>query len=241
MKDDHIQARKINFLSLEAVKASEMTTDDWEEVYNKKDPWKYLRSYNERIRNQILIDLVKWSARTRGLDIACGEGTLTKSLSPFIKSIEACDISERALEIARQSNSAENISYSQFDLKNLGKIQNTYDFILCAEIITFLSPVQIDEFFKNVSNKLEPGGIFILTTRSDEFSFFTFDVFLAYLQSKFTVVNVVPVWRPEKAKHRFAKRLFSIFEPWANNIYKAWLTSMHPKNCGMNAYVCINK
>lgn len=216
------------------------TKESWEKFYKKENPWGYVDDFNDRIRNQIIINLVRWSKWERGLDIACGEGSVTKAISPYIREIKAFDISERAVESAKRTHAAENIEYFQKDIKEFsGDNLKNFDFILCAEVIYYLEPVVIQRFLTEVKKSLTPNGEFILTTRTDYW--FSFEDLLSMLQEYFTVTDIVPVWRPDKLFYKAAKRLFSIFSPALDRVYRSWILSQDPTKPGMCAYVMIKK
>lgn len=202
----------LKFLRLnEWKRRKKMMRSDWEELYSRSDPWGYLGSYNERIRNSIIAEFVKWSRPGRGLDMACGEGTLTKVLAKYVNSLQAFDISERAIAMAKSYNSEPNIQYFQNDIKDFTADSSDFDFILCAEVIYYLNPKEIDKLFFTVDKALQPWGYFILTTRIN--SWFSFDDFTEIIQHHFTVIAIIPVWRPEKLIYKAWKRAMSIFSP----------------------------
>jgi SAM-dependent methyltransferase len=211
----------------------------WERWYKKENPGGYVGKYNDRIRNQILINLIRWSKLEKGLDMACGEGSVTRALAPYIKSIKAFDISARAIESAKKNYAAGNIEYFQKDIKDFSSEIGNFDFILCAEVLYHLEPREIEKVFAEVKKSLAKGGYFILTTRTD--FWFGFNDFMGILQEYFTVITIVPVWRPDKIYYKAIKRLFSIFSPVLDRIYRSWILGIDCTKPGMCAYVCINK
>jgi len=226
---------KENFLSLKSNLTQ--TAEGWEKFYSKPNPWGYVGDFNDRIRNQIIINLVRWSKRKKALDIACGEGSLTKALSPYVKSIKAFDISSRAIESAKKNYAAENIEYFQQDMKEFSSKMGTFDLITCAEVIYYLKPQEIEKVLAEVQKSLAEGGYFVLTTRTDYW--FGFDEFVELLQQYFTIVTIVPVWRPDNLFYKAVKRAFSIFSPFLDRVYRSWLLSIDPRKPGMCAYVCM--
>jgi SAM-dependent methyltransferase len=124
-------------------------------------------------------------------------------------------------------------------MKEFSSEMGTFDFILCAEVIYYLNPQEIDRLLIEVGKSLAPGGYFILTTRTDYW--FGFDDFVDMLQERFKVITIVPVWRPDTIFYKAVKRTFSVFSPVLDRVYKGWLLTIDPKKPGMCAYVCINK
>src|SRR6478736_9490863 len=121
-----------NFLSLKQNLGK--TAEGWEEWYVKENPWGApVGDFNDRIRRQIITNLIRWSKKEKALDMACGEGSLTNTLSLYVKSVKAFDISSRAVEHARKRHPAENIEYFQLDIKDFSSKMGTFDLIMCAE------------------------------------------------------------------------------------------------------------
>lgn len=226
------------FLSLKP-KIDRHSAEAWEKWYQKENPGGYVGTFNDRIRNQILINLVRWSKRERGLDLACGEGSLTQALSPFIKSIKAFDISAGAIASAKKNYPAPNVEYFQQDMRDFSSNIGTFDFILCAEAIYHLEPSEIENVLIEIEKSLEQGGYFILTTRTD--FWFGLNEFIEVFQKYFTIITIIPVWRPESAFYRAIKRLFSFFSPALDRVYRSWILGIDPTKPGMCAYVAIKK
>ena len=202
----------------------------WEQWYSIDNPSKYVGRYNDKIRNQILINLVRWSKRERGLDMACGEGSLTHALAPHVKSMKAFDISANAIQSARRKYPAANVDYFQMDMKDFSSEVGSFDFIMCAEVIYHLQPHEIDKVLAEVKKSLESGGYFILTTRTDRW--FGFNDFMNMLEKHFTIITIVPVWRPDKIYYKAIKRLFSIFSPFFDRVYRSWILGISPNAAG---------
>lgn len=215
------------------------TVEHWEKWYAINNPWKYVGKFDDRIRNQIIINLIRWSKLDKGIDMACGEGSLTKSLSPYIRSIKAFDISARAIESAKNNYAADNIEYFQLDMHDFSREIGHFDFILCAEVIYYLDSQEIERVLNEIGESLTKEGYFILTTRISYW--FGFDDLLGMLNKRFKVITIVPVWRPYTLFFKFVKLIFSIFSPALDNVYRSFLMSMDPKKSGMCAYLCINK
>jgi SAM-dependent methyltransferase len=229
---------KNKFLSLKP-RLPRRGVEAWEKWYKKENPGKYVGTYNDKIRNQILINMLRWSKREKGLDMACGEGSLTKAISPYIKSLKAFDISARAIETAKKNYNADNIEYFQKDMKDFTSEMGIFDFILCAEVLYHLEPREIVRVLAETKKSLATGGYFVLTTRTDVW--FGFDDFMEMLDEHFTVITIVPVWRPDTTFHKIVKRIFSILSPLLDRLYRSWILSFAPTKPGMCAYVCISK
>ena len=55
--------------------------NDFEELYQNKNPWNFDGTLNDLIRLKILHNIFKDTYFQRGLDVACGEGFLTARIN----------------------------------------------------------------------------------------------------------------------------------------------------------------
>lgn len=110
---------------------SKEALDDW---YRNRDPWGYETNPDDAKRKRILLDSIPPGKYRRVLDVGCGSGFITRDLPGG--EIIGIDLSEAALNDARQRSSRPNISYqaaSLFDL-SLGKF-GSFDLIVITGIL----------------------------------------------------------------------------------------------------------
>lgn len=109
----------------------------WEKVFETPDPWRYESAYEQR-KYERTLSLLGVARIRRGLELACAEGIFTAQLAPKVDHLIAADISERALERARERcRGHENIEFRQIDFFDDPLPQNI-DLIVCSEVLYYL-------------------------------------------------------------------------------------------------------
>jgi ubiquinone/menaquinone biosynthesis C-methylase UbiE len=76
--------------------------EEWEQWYLKANPWNTEGTEKDRVRSQIVLERLKYARFARLLDLGCGEGGLTNTLSTISGYTLGIDISENALSRARK-------------------------------------------------------------------------------------------------------------------------------------------
>jgi SAM-dependent methyltransferase len=153
--------------------------ETFEQVYSREDPYRFKNSIADRTRRIILLKhlepVFSDGSRKSILDAGCGEGEITKDIaSTFNVDIDAFDISENALTVARRKNHHENINYFQLDLIDFVP-DKKYDLILCEEALYYLSDDERVHTIRKFHDAIKPGGYFRLTsiivgpTRAEKF------------------------------------------------------------------------
>ncbi len=107
--------------------------------------------------------LPKHLEKLQGLEIGCGEGYMSRLISPLCEKIHAIDISQAMIRYARLSekNNPLGIHYSIQDAESLQFAERSFDFA-----VAFMSVMDVDnpaEVFREVYRVLKPGGFFQLS------------------------------------------------------------------------------
>ena len=95
------------------------------------------------------------------LELGCGTGTTALNHAPFVKHIQAIDISESMIEIARakaESGSVENVSFEQSSIDDLNAGEAAYDVVMAHSVLHLLE--NKDAAIAKVHRLLKPGGHF---------------------------------------------------------------------------------
>ena len=101
------------------------------------------------------------------LELGCGTGTMANLLSPYISHIDATDLSEEMIQIAREINVKKNISYSLMNMIDLDK-DNLYDLVLClCDSLNYVLGYEHQKMvLSKVFQSLENHGTFIFDVHS---------------------------------------------------------------------------
>ena len=109
------------------------------------------------------------------LEFGCGTGTTALHHSPYVKKIEAIDVSEKMIDIGRVKAEAEEISNLTFNRGTLEEFKadsSSLDAVLGLNVI-HLVPDRT-ELIAEVARILKPGGIFVSSTGCLGNSYFRF-------------------------------------------------------------------
>jgi predicted TPR repeat methyltransferase len=102
--------------------------NDFEELYQNKNPWNFDGTLNDLIRLKILNNIFQDTYFQRGLDVACGEGFLTTRIN-FVENKFGVDISEKAIHRAKMSY--KNVTFESGDAFKNYTTDSKFDFISC--------------------------------------------------------------------------------------------------------------
>lgn len=106
-----------------------------------------------------------FSADSMVMEFACGTGTTSLLHAPFVKNIDAYDISNEMIKIANEKKDKKSITNVNFSVKSVEEIdfkENYYDMIMGHSILhlTFDN----DKILKNAFNSLKKGGVFVTSS-----------------------------------------------------------------------------
>ena len=190
----------------------------FEKIYSVEDPWHYKNTISDRTRRSILLKHINFifadGSRKDVLDAGCGEGYLTRDVAAtYNAAIDAFDISENALEIARKRNSHPNINYFQLDLNDFvpGK---KYDLILCEEALYYLGNEERVLTVNRFREALKDGGHLRLTAiiigETPDGNFFTPDTVREVVAN--SGLQLVSIWPSVIRKNLFEKVFYRLLE-----------------------------
>jgi len=94
-------------------------------------------------------------------DVGTGTGTIANSLSDYCSKINAIDISEDMLKIARDNHNSKNISYKIMDAEHLDFKPNTFDCVTARMCFHHIKNQK--KAVKNCYEILKPHGKFVIS------------------------------------------------------------------------------
>lgn len=141
----------------------------WEKIYQEKStPWDagqpkpFIAKIVERGKVKPCL----------ALDIGCGTGNETIYLAKRGFNVTGIDISENAIEIAKEKAKIEGVEceFIALDFLNL-KLEKKFDFALDCACFHFLEEQEREKYVEKVSSLLNSGALFLLIVSSDKESF----------------------------------------------------------------------
>lgn len=119
---------------------------------------------NDSIIKEFLIPLHEKNI----LEIGCGSGRITKTLSKVFRQVVAIDISRTMLEKAEQFVGSKNVTYVESDGANVPVIPECVDLAFSYIVYQhFPSEEAVAKSFSGVWRALKPGGIFKVQIRGE--------------------------------------------------------------------------
>ena len=95
------------------------------------------------------------------LDVGCGNGIISMALGQLGYQVRGVDVSEKTIATARQNNTLENVTFETIDAANLTLPANTYDVIVCSEVLEHLD--QPSKLLKVLHQAIKDDGKLVVT------------------------------------------------------------------------------
>ncbi|MBK7817042.1 MAG: methyltransferase domain-containing protein [Sphingobacteriaceae bacterium] len=132
--------------------------------------------YQEKFMNVDLygesLDLFCKHVKTNGdvLELACGPGNVTKYILNKRSDLKilGTDLSENMLELARENNPS--AVFTKMDCRDISKLSKTYDAIICAFALPYLSKEEAITLINDASKRLNKDGLLYISTMEDDYS-----------------------------------------------------------------------
>ena len=131
------------------------------------DPWSVADNPYERHKADMLLEVVARRRHTNAIDIGCGPGILTQRLAAYCDHILGIDFSPKAISLARERcKDDKHISFAVGDIRNFNH-SGKYDLLICAEILYYLNPQDLDKTLKKIAELAAPDGWLIVLGFAD--------------------------------------------------------------------------
>lgn len=173
----------------------------WEHDPEKFNP---LRNCTERERIERSWDLLREFMDPKNLlcaDLGCGSGVFSRKLHNAGATVHAVDIANSALKYL-----PENIKAVQDNLPATTLDDDTYDFVICLDVIAHLQPDEFRLLFSELSRLIKRDGTVLCSTPIDINAEDSLSRFTALVQTEFKISKWV------FSNHRLHIRLCNFFE-----------------------------
>ncbi len=134
--------------------------DYFEQLYARDpDPWKFATSDYERDKYAATIEALPVRRFASGFEIGCSIGVLTKQLAERCDTLLGVDVSDIALEQARQR--CPGVTFENMDLRSAWP-PGQFDLILFSEVLYYLGLDGIRRVAEHTVASLASGGVVAL-------------------------------------------------------------------------------
>ena len=119
-------------------------------------------NFNDCIETPILLAMLPDLHGKEILDIGCGMGQHAKQYSDMgAESVLGIDLSEKMLEYAREHFCADNITYRQMALEDIGGLNRKFDLVTSSLVFDYAQ--DLDELMKNVYMLMKDDAEFVFS------------------------------------------------------------------------------
>jgi len=187
----------------------------WDKIAEKysKTPIVDEASYQQKLK----LTQEHFSKQSTVFEFGCGTGTTAIHHAPHVKHIDAIDISENMLDIARQKakdSNVQNINFQKASIADFNIKNNSYDVVLAMSILQLLEDKELA--IEKSYEMLKPGGVFISSTACirEKIPFFNFFAPLAQL---LRLIPLVSSFSTKQLKNSMIQANFNIEYEWQPN------------------------
>jgi 2-polyprenyl-3-methyl-5-hydroxy-6-metoxy-1,4-benzoquinol methylase len=177
----------------------------WHQNPESFDP---LRNCMERERLERTEKIIKETTSLGGklvADLGCGGGEFSRRLRDQAATLHAVDVATNALQKLKE-NDMLNIIPIQDCLPTTLLKDDTYDIVVCTEVIAYLNPDEYRLLFSELSRLIKPNGYVVCSTALDIDTEDPVERFAALAETEFTIEKWVLSY------HAFYIRLVNFFE-----------------------------
>jgi len=132
------------------------------------DPWNFTSSAYEQRKYAATIEVLGGHCFSRGLEIGCSIGVLTKVLARHCTKLLALDVADQALAQARARCAGEqHVAFANMQVpRNWPAGQ--FDLIIFSEVLYFLDIADIERTAALADASLAPGGVLLLVNYTED-------------------------------------------------------------------------
>lgn len=155
------------------------------------------------------------------LEFGCGTGSTANTHAPYVKHIQAIDISSKMIEIAQSkadTENIENVTFKRSTIDEFSMPDQTFDAVLGLSILHLLD--NKEEVIAKIHKMLKPGGIFVTSTAciGDTMKFFKI---AAPIGKFFGLMPLVKVFTTNELEASLTEAGFEIDYQWQPGKNKA--------------------
>lgn len=133
-----------------------------------KDAWGYHASEMHRGRADRILAVLAGGTPRRLLELGCAEGFLTRRLAELAAAVVACDLSERAVERAKQHCAGlGNVQLLAVDVRQRLP-EGNFDVCLASDVLYYLSPAEIVSLAGRLRQQMPTGARLIFANEWNE-------------------------------------------------------------------------
>ena len=149
------------------------------------------------------------------LELGAGTGSTAITHAPYVKHIQAIDISSKMIEIAQgkaDANNIKNVTFKRSSIDDFSMSDQTLDAVLGLSILHLLE--NRDEVIAKVHKMLKPGSIFVTSTACIGDTMMKYLKFIVTIGKVFGLLPLVKVFTTKELEDSLTDAGFKIDYQW---------------------------
>ena len=149
------------------------------------------------------------------LEFGCGTGSTAIAHAPYVKRIQAIDISSKMIEIAQgkaDAKNVENVTFRRSTIDEFSASDQGFDAVMGLSILHLLD--NKEEVIARVHKMLKPGGVFVTSTACIGDTIMRFLKFIVPIGKFFGLMPMVKVFTSKELEDSFTDAGFEIDYQW---------------------------
>ncbi|MEP6583206.1 MAG: methyltransferase domain-containing protein [Ginsengibacter sp.] len=121
------------------------------------------QNYTDIKRLKFIIDALDENIKPNSnvLDVGCGNGLISMSLGKAGHNVFGIDISEKAIEKAKEKNKLPNVKFEVAGAEQMSETETKYDAVICSEVLEHLN--EPSTLLNYIHKSMKDDGILIVT------------------------------------------------------------------------------
>lgn len=138
-----------------------MKSSDWDIIAGKYHD-EVISPFQKGVKNPLLYKVKELRSKKKVVaDLGCGLGDLLGMLSEGFGEVYALDFSPAMIKKAKKRAKAKNIKFMVMDIRNVGKLEKTFDVAISSNSILFPDAASVKESLKAIRASLREDGVFL--------------------------------------------------------------------------------
>ncbi len=151
-----------NPIELFLIKQETLRASYFDDLYERHDdPWGFASRWYERRKRAITIAALPDERYGSALEIGCSLGLLTVDLAERVDHLHAVDISQTAVDRARERSTSENVTIERRDVTTSFP-DGPFDLVVLSEVGYYLDVPTLSTLLDTIVASLAPGGTVLL-------------------------------------------------------------------------------
>ncbi len=190
----------------------DQSTKFWDKIAERysKQPIADEEAYQKKLR----VTQKYFDSTTQVLEIGCGTGSTAIYHAPYVKHIQAIDLSTNMIKIAKgkaQAKKVENVDFVRSTIDELNVADQSLDAVLGLSILHLVE--NKEDVINKVYHMLKPSGVFITSTTcmGDTMKFFKY---IAPIGKFLGLMPLVKVFSTKELERSLTAAGFEIDDQW---------------------------